>query len=154
MRRNPFETILGAVILVVAVLFLAFAYSMSDIQTVKGYTIKASFYKAGGLEMGSDVRISGIKVGSVTKNDLDLTDYSALVEMSIRPDIKIPKDSVATIVGDGLMGGKYLKIEPGSSNEYIKNEETIRKTRDYKSLEDSVGEIIFMVTKPAKGKNG
>ena len=66
--------------------------------------------------------------------------------MSISSDIKLPVDSVVTITGDGLMGDKFVKIEPGKSKEYLKNGDSFANTKDFKTLEDMVGEIIFMVT--------
>ena len=140
MRKKPVETIMGLVVLVVAVLFLAFAYRVSDLQVVKGYPLKAEFMKVGGLSIGSDVRINGIKVGTVTSQKLNNEDYMADVTFSISSDIKLPKDSTVSIVSDGLVGDKFVRIEPGKSLEYFAN------TKDFKTIEDMVGEIIFMVT--------
>ncbi len=150
MKRNPFETILGIAVILIAGVFFLFAYSSADLKPVQGYSVKASFLKVGGLEKGADVRINGIKVGSVTDVKLNNTDYTALVTLSLKADIKIPKDTEAQIAGDGLMGGKMLKLIPGIEKEYINPEEFITKTKDYKSLEDSVSEIIFLVTDSGK----
>ena len=68
------------------------------------------------------------------------------VKLSILPNISIPSDSTVLVVGDGLMGDKFVKIEPGNSSEKLKNGDSIEKTKDAKSLEDMVGEIIFMVS--------
>jgi phospholipid/cholesterol/gamma-HCH transport system substrate-binding protein len=146
MRKKPVETIMGLVVLIIALLFLGFAYRVSDLQVVKGYTVKAEFLKVGGLSTGSDVRINGIKVGTVTAQQLNNEDYTVNVIMSIGSDVKLPKDSVATIVGDGLMGDKFVKIEPGKEKEYLQEGDTFAKTKDFKTLEDMVGEVIFMVT--------
>ena len=146
MRKKPVETIMGLVVLIIAVLFLAFAYRVSDLQVVKGYKLTAEFMKVGGLSIGSDVRINGIKVGTVTAQHLNNEDYTVNVEFSISADTKLPKDSVVAIVGDGLMGDKFVKIEPGKSTEYLKDGDSFQKTKDFKTLEDMVGEIIFMIT--------
>ncbi|MEE6206459.1 MAG: outer membrane lipid asymmetry maintenance protein MlaD [Alphaproteobacteria bacterium] len=146
MRKKPVETIMGLVVLIIAVLFLAFAYRVSDLQVVKGYKLTAEFMKVGGLSIGSDVRINGIKIGTVTAQHLNNEDYTVNVEFSISADTKLPKDSVVAIVGDGLMGDKFVKIEPGKSNEYLKDGDSFAKTKDFKTLEDMVGEIIFMIT--------
>ena len=146
MRKKPVETIMGLVVLIIALLFLGFAYRVSDLQVVKGYTVKAEFLKVGGLSIGSDVRINGIKVGTVTAQQLNNEDYTVSVVMSIGSDVKLPTDSVATIVGDGLMGNKFVKIEPGKEKEYLHEGDTFAKTKDFKTLEDMVGEVIFMVT--------
>ena len=146
MLKKPVETIMGLVVLVVALLFLIFAYRVSDLQVVKGYTLNAEFMKVGGLSIGSDVRINGIKVGTVTAQNLNNEDYTVNVVFSIASDIKLPKDSTVAIVGDGLMGDKFVKIEPGKSSEFLQDGDTFSKTKDFKTLEDMVGEIIFMVT--------
>lgn len=146
MNKKPVETIMGIVVVIVAAFFLFFAYKVSDLQVVKGYDLTAKFLKVGGLNVGSDVRINGIKVGTVIGQKLDNQDYIADVKMSIAPDIKLPVDSVAAIVGDGLVGDKFIKIEPGKDTEFLKNGDIIANTKDFKTMEDMVGEIIFMVT--------
>lgn len=146
MLKKPVETIMGLVVLSVAILFLVFAYNVSDLQVVKGYNLTADFMKVGGLSTGSDVRINGIKVGTVTSQSLNNEDYTVKVTFSISSDVKLPKDSTVAIVSDGLMGDKFVKIEPGKSKDFLQNGDTFTKTKDFKTLEDMVGEIIFMVT--------
>lgn len=146
MLKKPVETIMGLVVLLIAILFLAFAYNVSDLQVVKGYTLTAEFLKVGGLSAGSDVRINGIKVGTVTAQNLNNDDYTVDVTFSISSDVKLPKDSVVAIVSDGLMGDKFVKITPGKSKEFLQDGDSFAKTKDFKTLEDMVGEIIFMVT--------
>lgn len=150
MNKKPVETIMGIVVLIVAVFFLLFAYRVSDLQVIKGYELNAKFLKVGGLNIGSDVRINGIKVGTVVSQKLDNADYMVDVTLSIAPNIKLPNDSSASIVGDGLVGDKFIKIEPGRSKEYLHEGDTFGNTKDFKSLEDMVGEIIFMVTDNGK----
>ena len=146
MNKKPVETIMGIVVIFVAAFFLYFAYQVSDLQVVKGYDINARFLKVGGLNVGSDVRINGIKVGTVIAQNLDPEDYVADVKLSISSNIQLPKDCVVSIVSDGLVGNKFIKIEPGKSKEFLQNGDTVANTKDFKTLEDMVGEIIFMVT--------
>ena len=146
MKRNPIETVLGAVVLVVAGMFLALAYSSARIVTTEGYEITASFLKVGGLQVGSDVRISGINVGTVSRQSLNRETYEAEVIMVIDPSVSLPDDSVAAIVGDGLLGGKYVDLSPGQSDQALTDGEVILNSRDFQSLEDLVGEIIFLAT--------
>jgi phospholipid/cholesterol/gamma-HCH transport system substrate-binding protein len=148
MARNMVETVLGAVVLAVAAMFVFFAYETAQIETVRGYEVTAPFYKIGGLKSGSDVRINGIKVGTVVDTRLDKETYDALVRMSIGADVKLPVDTVASIGGDGILGGKYVRLEPGADKAQLKPGDTISKTRDFRSLEDQVGEIIFLATTP------
>jgi phospholipid/cholesterol/gamma-HCH transport system substrate-binding protein len=146
MGRNAIETVLGAVVLIVAGVFLFFAFNVAQVKAVTGYEIKAHFLKIGGLSKGSDVRINGIKVGTVLDRVLDSTTYEAVVVMSIRPDIKLPKDTVATIGSEGILGGKYVRLKPGQAKEVLEPGGRIAKVEDFKSLEDQVGEIIFLAT--------
>jgi phospholipid/cholesterol/gamma-HCH transport system substrate-binding protein len=150
-RRNPIETVLGAVVLVIAAMFLAFAYSASDLRAVTGYDVTATFLKVGGLERGSDVRISGINVGTVTGQYLDPKTFEAKVTMSISPEVQLPSDTTAAIVSDGLLGGKYINLVPGQATERIAAGGAISRTRDFQSLEDLVGEIIFLATNSGGG---
>ncbi len=146
MKRNPLETILGAVVLFGAVIFLLFAYSMADLKVETGYEVNADFLKVGGLVRGSDVRISGVNIGSVTHESLIPETFQARVTMSIDTDIALPVDTQASIVGDGLLGSKYVNLVPGRSRETIDPGGFIQDTRDYQSLEDLVGEFIFLAT--------
>lgn len=150
MNKRPMETIMGVVVLFVAAFFLYFAYKVSDLQVVKGYEVTARFLKVGGLTVGSDVRINGIKVGTVISQKLDNENYDAEIVMSLASDVQLPKDSVAAIVGDGLVGDKFIKIEPGHSSEFLQNGDVITHVKDFKTIEDMVGEIIFMVTDDGK----
>ena len=144
MRRNAIETLLGGVVLLVAVAFLFFALDSAQVRGVQGYEVNAVFYKIGGLSNGSDVRINGIKVGTVTDNRLNTKSFDAEVKMSIRPDVKLPKDTIAVIASEGLVGNRYIRLQPGTAKEKIVPGGKITKSKDYRSLEDQVGEIIFL----------
>ncbi|MEW5728182.1 MAG: MlaD family protein [Pseudomonadota bacterium] len=149
MGRNLIETIMGAVVLAVAGFFLVFAYSHADLEEVEGYELKAQFASTGGLELGSDVRINGIKVGTVVGQRLDPATYMAVVSMSIMPSIQLPADTAAAIASDGLLGGKFVKLEPGREAERISAGGMVARTKDYKSIEETVGELIFLATSDA-----
>lgn len=146
MNKKPVETIMGIVVLLIAVLFLFFAYRVSDLQVVKGYEVSAKFFKVGGLSVGSDVRINGIKIGTVTSQKLSNEDYMVDVVLSIASDVKLPEDSVASITSDGLMGNKFVKIEPGTSKTLLSDGGEIKKTQDFETLEDLIGKFIFKAT--------
>jgi phospholipid/cholesterol/gamma-HCH transport system substrate-binding protein len=143
MSRNAVETVMGAVVLVVAAVFLFFAYTTSQVRAVSGYELTANFDRVEGLRDGGDVRISGIKVGSIISQTLDPKDFVAIVKMSIDPAVKIPVDSVATITSSGLLGDKYLSIVPGAEDEFIKPGGTIEHTTPPMSLESLIGQFIY-----------
>lgn len=147
MKRNPIETILGFFVLFFTVSFLFYASNRVDTKKIGGYTLIANFSKIGGLEVGSDVRISGIKVGSVLATELKSDDYTADVYLSIDSNVKLPIDTEATIADVGIMGDKYVRLEPGRAQAVLKENDHIMQTKSYKSLEDSVSEFIFLSTK-------
>lgn len=149
MGRSVFETILGAVVLAVAALFIVFANKSADLQKVEGYTVTANFPMVDGLKEGTDVKINGVKVGSVTNMDL-LTEAGASqflvrVALSINPAIKLPTDTMALVATESLLGGKYLSLEPGIDEENIRTDGTGRITRTQAPmrLDDLIGQLIY-----------
>jgi phospholipid/cholesterol/gamma-HCH transport system substrate-binding protein len=143
MTRNLLETLLGAVVLIVAIGFLAFAYNTSQVQQDGGYELIARFDKVDGLERGGDVRISGIKVGTVLDQTLDPETYRAEVRFSLREDIQLPADTSAAVVSNGLLGGKYLALVPGGDIEMLQPGGEVTLTQSAVNLEDLIGHMIF-----------
>lgn len=153
MEGNVVETLIGAVVLVVAAIFLAFAYTTSGVSAVNGYTLTARFSSVDGLGVGSDVRVSGIKVGTVTGQTLDPATYQAVVHFTVEPQIKLPKDSSAKIASSGLLGSNFLSIEPGGSETMLKPGGEIRYTQGSVNLMDLIGQAIFSAA-GSKGGQG
>ena len=143
MTRNLLETLLGAVVLIVAIGFLAFAYNTSQVEQNGGYQLVARFDKVDGLERGADVRISGIKVGTVLDQSLDSETYRAEVRFSLRDDIRLPADTSAAVVSNGLLGGKYLALVPGGDIEMLEPGGEVTLTQSAVNLEDLIGHMIF-----------
>ena len=143
MRSNMIETVMGGVVLLVAGFFLVFAYSSADLGEVRGYQVEARFSSIGGLQVGSDVRISGVKVGTVTAQALDLDTFQAVVYMSIDPGVRLPRDTVAIIASESLLGGKVMALEPGGDPEMIGPGGVIEYTQAAVNLEDLLGRFMF-----------
>lgn len=143
MRGNVVEALLGAVVLVVAAGFLVFAYSSTEVGSVAGYEVSAKFDRVDGLAVGSDVRLGGIKIGTIVGQTLEPDTYLAIVRMSIDPAIRLPTDSSAEIVSDGLLGGRYLSLMPGGAEEMLATGDEIRFTQSPVSLESLIGRLIF-----------
>lgn len=143
MRRNVLETVMGAVVLLVAFVFLAFAYSRADVGAVEGYEVTAQFTNVGGLQVGGDVRISGVKVGTVTHHSLDKTSFLAVVHMAVQPDIELPTDTVATIASESLLGGKFMSLEPGGSPDIIEPGGRIEYTQSIPGFEQLLGQVVY-----------
>lgn len=144
MGRNVIETLMGAVVLLIAATFVLISYKSGNIAPNSDvYTITAKFREIGSLSIGSDVRVGGIKVGTISNQYLDSKNYKAVIELSISEDVRLPKDSSASIIGDGLMGGKYVAIEPGGDENYIMNGGEVKFTQDSISLEELIGKFAF-----------
>jgi phospholipid/cholesterol/gamma-HCH transport system substrate-binding protein len=143
MTGNVIETVMGGVVLVVAALFLFFAYSTSQVRAVQGYPVTAQFERIDGIRDGGDVRIAGVKVGSIVSAGLDPKTFLADVRMSIDPAYKLPDDTVAEIVSAGLLGDRYLALVPGGSEHTIPPGGRIKFTQAPVSLENLIGQMIF-----------
>ncbi len=152
MRKNSVETIMGAVVIAVAVLFVLFAYDKADLTTVEGYAISAKFDRIDGIRRGSDVRMSGIKIGTVTDQALDPETYLAVVKLNIDTNIKLPLDTSAAITSDGLLGDKYMALSPGSDGKMILVGGEIDTTQGSIDLFSLVGQMIFSQTGDKGGK--
>ena len=143
MGNNLSETLIGALVIIVAVGFVAYGYSVADVGTVQGYDVQAKFDRVDGLATGADVRVAGIKVGSVTSQELAPQTFQAIVHMSIANDIKLPDDSNIKVASEGLLGGSYLSIEPGGSATNLKNGDEIQFTQGSVDLLSVVGQALF-----------
>jgi len=145
MKENVLEILVGSVVLILAFVFLIFSLSNTGFQQ-KGKFINAEFGNVAGLKVGDDVLIAGIKVGEVSSNTLDSKSYLAVVKLNLQNNIFIPEDSVAKISSASLLGGQYVEIIPGASDEMLKDDETIYDTRDPVSLTDLLGQAVFSAT--------
>ncbi|MBT4879793.1 MAG: outer membrane lipid asymmetry maintenance protein MlaD [Alphaproteobacteria bacterium] len=144
MRTNLLETIMGAIVLVIAAVILIFAYTSRNAAKLNGaYELTAKFDRVDGLLKGSDVRVSGIKVGTVTTETLDPSTFLAIVTISVNSDIKLPVDTSAEVVSEGLLGGKYLALVPGGSDDIIQHGGEIKYTQAAISIESLIGQYIF-----------
>ncbi|MDX1709688.1 MAG: outer membrane lipid asymmetry maintenance protein MlaD [Rhodovibrionaceae bacterium] len=143
MRKNVIETIIGAVVLLVAVVFVAFAFTSTDLQRVDGYKVVARFDDASGITPGTDVKMSGVKIGTVLEQKLDPKTYFADVTMSIAEEIALPTDTSARVVPEGLLGGNFVELEPGASSETLSAGGEIQFTQGAINVIDLVGRFVF-----------
>ena len=154
MRRNVIETIMGGVVLLIAALFLFFAYSGSNLRGVGGYDLVARFNRVDGLANGAEVRLSGIKIGSVVRQDLDPKTYLAVVHLAIAENVKLPIDSTAKIQSDSLLSGSHVNLEPGGDEKMMANGDEIKYTQDPVNLSDLIGRFIFSSAQKGGAKPG
>ena len=153
MQKNIMETLMGAVVLIVAGFFLLTAYKSGEMGVGGGsYTVDSRFSDVSGIGMGSDIRVGGIKVGVVSGLSLDSETYEAVVNMQIRQDTKLPKDSSATITSSGLMGEKFIQVTPGGDEQMIADGGRIAFTQSSVNLEEMIGKFMFSGGGVDKGK--
>jgi phospholipid/cholesterol/gamma-HCH transport system substrate-binding protein len=118
MAENTSEVIVGGVVLAVAVGFLVFAGNATGLSrgsTTGDYPLIASFRSAEGISLGTDVRLAGVKIGSVTSLDLNRETFRADVTVSVETEVTIPEDSSIAVSSEGLLGGSFVEIIPGGS---------------------------------------
>jgi phospholipid/cholesterol/gamma-HCH transport system substrate-binding protein len=145
MRRNMIETVMGAVVLLVAVVFIVFAFRSAGLGDAgaDGYQVTVEFSDASGLAAGTDVRMAGVKIGTVLDQRLNPDTYFALVTLGISESVRLPSDSSARIIPDGLLGGNYVALEPGGADDYIENGGRISYAQGSINVVDMLGRFIF-----------
>jgi len=147
--RNIVETIVGALVLLVAGVFVFYAFAKSDRGGPSGYDIIARFGRVDGLKRGADVTLSGVKVGTVTAVDLDRKTYQAVVHMAVASNFDLPIDTNAKIVSESLLCGLVVVLEPGGDKQMIKGGGEIDKTQDAISLTELIAKMMYgSVNKP------
>ena len=146
MNRNIVETIVGALVLLVAGAFVFYAFSKSDQSGADGYEITARFGRIDGLKRGSDVTMSGVKIGTVTAIDLDRKTYQAVVHLAVSSSVPIPADTNAKIVAESLLGGMVVVLDPGGDKTMIKSGGEISQTQDAISFTELLAKFMFSGT--------
>lgn len=147
MRENWVETVVGAVVLIGAAVFLGYLMTVGHISPRNdGYLVKARFGQVGALKEGDDVRVAGVRVGQVTAVTLDPRTYFAAAALTIDKGVNLPSDSTAKITSDGLLGGVHVSIEPGGAEDMLKPGGEIQNTQGAVDLFGLIGQVI---NKPA-----
>ncbi len=144
-KRSVAELAAGAVVLAVTAGFIAFAASNTGKGVGSGYQLSAKFDNVGTITSGADVRMAGVKVGSVVTTAIDPKSYEAVVRFTVQRDVKLPDDSSATISTGGLLGGSFLSLSPGGSDKSLGDGGTVTITQSAANLEDLLGKFIFNV---------
>lgn len=142
MSGNLVESLIGALVLLVAGWFIVFAYERTDVRNAQGYEVSALFSRVDGLSVGSDVRLSGIKIGSVVAQKLDPNTFQAKVTFIVDRAIELPVDTAAAITSEGLLGGSYLSLMPGVEDDMLQAGDLITETQDAVDLLGLIGKFI------------
>ena len=141
-QNNLTETLIGAAVVLAAVLILLFVYLGKGSGAGAGYPLNVRLAKADGLGTGTEVRLSGIKVGSVTDLTLDPKTYLVTVHMNIQPGVQIPADSSILVTSAGILGGAYLSITPGGDDKMLAPGGMITNTQGSVDLMGLIGRAI------------
>ncbi len=119
LNRRTRETLVGAIVFVVASAFLVFTFTGGGASR-SGYPLIAKFRQVDGLSVGSPVHLAGIKVGEVSRLEFEASTNQAVVTFYIANAIKLSEDTSAQVVTDGLLGPKFLKLVPGGADKIIR----------------------------------
>ena len=153
--RNPIEVLTGILVLIVAIGFLGYAVSNSGSgPSGGGYPLYANFDNIAGLNIGSDVRVAGVKVGSVQAEAIDPKTFLARVTLNIRHGLELPKDSSIAVSSESLLGGVYLAVSPGGDEQMLKPGDSFTAAQGAISLQDLLGKFIFSASNMASAMGG
>ncbi|SPF82062.1 outer membrane lipid asymmetry maintenance protein MlaD [Pseudoprimorskyibacter insulae] len=129
------EALVGAAVLAVAVGFGAYAIQTTGLNFgTDGYPLTASFRSVEGVSVGTDVRLGGVKIGTVTGLALNPETFRADTTLNIIDGIVIPDDSAVVIASEGLLGGNFVEISPGGSPFNFESGDEIMDTQGAVSL--------------------
>ena len=136
MKNNAAEAIIGAVVLAAAVAFLLFVGQSTGLSAAASgnYEVSARFRSAEGVVVGSDVRLAGVKIGTVTEMALDTETYLATAVLAIEDGVQIPDDTEANVASEGLLGGAFIELVPGGSDFMLVAGDEIVNTQSAVSL--------------------
>lgn len=144
-RRDSLEVIIGGAVLLGVLFFILVWGGITYLHKSDRVVLFADFDSVEGLKEGSPVKISGVVVGTVGNITLDNEGYSAIVSFSMEKNIPLPRDTMAAIVSESLLGGKTLTLVPGSEEEVLSEGEVISLTQSSINLEGLIQKVIFNV---------
>ena len=153
-RSNAVETVTGAVVILIAAGFLGYAVAHSGRAVGSGYPLHATFDSIDGLGVGADVKMAGVKVGSVSATAIDPKTYQAAVTFTVDNRIELPKDSSAAVISEGLLGGKFLQLQPGGDSANIPPGGRVAITQSSVNIEELLGKFVFSAANLASSKSG
>ncbi|WP_076073203.1 outer membrane lipid asymmetry maintenance protein MlaD [Sphingomonas montana] len=149
-RENGVEALVGFAVLVVAIWFALFAWGRTGGGgAADAIHVSAMFPNASGVTVGTDVRVAGLKIGSVTGQKLDAASYQVSITLALDPTVKLPSDSSAAITSEGLLGGTFIALQPGGSTEMLKDGSVILDTQGSVDLMGLIGSFINRPAAPA-----
>ncbi len=154
MRKYSMETVVGIFVLVglICVGYMTVKLGKVSFFQKDTYTLYGRFTSVSGLRIGSPIEVFGIQVGDVTYLGIDSERQVAVVAMKIRKDIPVYSDATAKIDTMGLIGDRYIKLDPGGAGQQLKPGDYVANTLTPPSLDEMIGQYIFGQAKGPAGK--
>ena len=144
MNNSTVETLIGAAVVAIAAGFFLFAYNTSgEGRTAGGYTLTAEFDNAEGINVGTDIRMAGVKVGTVTGFSLNTENFMAKVALQLDPQLKLTDDATAKVTSEGLLGSKFISLEQGGSETLLADGEPISNTQGAVDIWSLISQAMF-----------
>lgn len=142
-KENAGEALVGLLVVLLAIWFVAFAWGRTGGgQKANAIRVTALFPNSAGVNVGTDVRVAGLKVGSVVAQKLDPESFQVALTLAIDPTVKLPADSSAAITSEGILGATFIAMLPGGDTVALKNGDTISDTQGAMDLMGMVGQFI------------
>jgi len=145
--------LVGAVAFLIGAVFLVWSSRGGPEAEIRGYEIKALYQSIDGVTIGTDVNLVGLKVGSVVGIDFVPEGHQAQLTFRIDSNIELPVDSVAMIVSASMLGGKYIKLEPGGEEDMLQNGDFLEYVQDAIIFEELLQKIVLDAEAKRKRKN-
>jgi phospholipid/cholesterol/gamma-HCH transport system substrate-binding protein len=145
MKKYTQETVAGIFVFIGIICLIYMAVKLGDVSLLGAdtYMMNARFDKVTGLRVGNPVNMLGIEIGRVAKFTLDQEKLFAIVALDLNKDIKIYSDAIASIKTAGLIGDRYVSIDPGGSGELLNPGDTIEETESPVDLTELIGKYAF-----------
>lgn len=142
-KENAGEALVGLLVVLLAVWFVWFAWMRTGGGEKSGAIhVTALFPNAAGVNVGTDVRVAGLKIGSVTGQKLDTESYQVAITLALDPKVKIPADSSAAVTSEGLLGSTFIALLPGGETIPLKDGDRISDTQGAIDVMGMVGQFI------------
>ena len=144
MKNAAVETLIGAAVIVMAAAFFLFAYQSSGRSNASGgYRLLAEFDNASGINVGTDVRMAGVKVGTVVGQTLNHQNFQAAITMLIDPAVQLTEDVTAKVTAEGLLGSNFITLEQGGSETKLADGGMIQYTQGAVDIWSLISQAMF-----------
>jgi phospholipid/cholesterol/gamma-HCH transport system substrate-binding protein len=144
LKNSTVETLIGTAVVAIAAAFFLYAYQTSEQGSTSGsYRVSAEFDNAEGVSVGTDVRVAGVKIGSVIDFTLNPENFQANVVMELDPAVKLTEDATAKVTAEGLLGSKFISLEQGGAEALLAEGGVISNTQGAVDIWSLISQAMF-----------